>query len=321
MIKMTTEVIIPVYNPGKTFGLLLRKLFEQSVVPDAVRIINTNTKKCSVKDIEKIVNEAIDKSRFYSDIKISIDGISKSSFNHGGTRDKGIRQSDADIVIFMTQDAIPGDKFVIKELLESFEDTDVAVAYARQLPRESSGTAQSYINLFNYPKNSCKKTKEDIERLGVKAYFCSDVCAAYRKDIYISIGGFEKNIIFGEDTVYAAKAIEAGYAVYYAADAQVIHSHKYSCMQQFRRNFDIAVMHTDYPEYFKKVSSEKEGAKLVKNTFLFLTGRRAYFEAADFVVQSGFKYAGYLLGKNYKKLSKEAIMYMTSNKDYWKGKV
>lgn len=37
--------------------------------------------------------------------------------------------------------------------------------------------------------------------------------------------------------IYAGRLIQEGYAVAYAADAKVIHSHNYSCMQQFHRNF------------------------------------------------------------------------------------
>lgn len=66
--------------------------------------------------------------------------------------------------------------------------------------------------------------------------------------------------------IYASKVIEAGYAVAYAASAQVIHSHNYTGRQQFRRNFDLAVSQADHPEVFKKYPSEGEGMRLVKRT-------------------------------------------------------
>ena len=36
-----------------------------------------------------------------------------------------------------------------------------------------------------------------------KTYFCSNVCAAYKKSIYEEIGGFVKKAIFNEDMIYA----------------------------------------------------------------------------------------------------------------------
>ena len=62
------------------------------------------------------------------------------------------------------------------------------------------------------------------------------------------------------------QADPGGYAVAYAADAKVIHSHNYSCMQQFHRNFDLGVSQAEHPEVFEGIKSESEGIKLVKQT-------------------------------------------------------
>ena len=91
------------------------------------------------------------------------------------------------------------------------------------------------------------KGKEDEDELGIKTYFCSNVCAAYRRDIYLKLGGFTKKTIFNEDMIFAGHAVEAGYQIAYAADAQVIHSHNYTAMQQLHRNFDLGVSQADHP--------------------------------------------------------------------------
>lgn len=101
-------------------------------------------------------------------------------------------------------------------------------------------------------------------RLGIKTYFCSNVCAAYKRDIFEQLGGFVNHTIFNEDMIYAAGVIQAGYAIAYAADAKVIHSHNYSGWQQFTRNFDLGVSHVQYPAVFDGVPPEGEGMKLVK---------------------------------------------------------
>lgn len=77
------------------------------------------------------------------------------------------------------------------------------------------------------------------------------MCAAYRQDIYEELGGFVKHTIFNEDMIYAAKAVEAGYAIAYAADARVVHSHNYTNGQQFHRNFDLG-----YPRQNIRKSSQ-----------------------------------------------------------------
>ena len=78
--------------------------------------------------------------------------------------------------------------------------------------------------------------------------------------------GFTGRTIFNEDMIYAAGAIQAGYGVAYVPEARVIHSHNLSPMQQFRRNFDMAVSQAEHPEIFAEIRSESEGIRLVKQT-------------------------------------------------------
>ena len=84
------------------------------------------------------------------------------------------------------------------------------------------------------------------------------------------LADLSKKAIFNEDMVYAGHAVTAGYCIAYAAEAKVRHSHNYTCMQQFHRNFDLGVSQADHPEVFEVVSSEHEGAKLIKSTIRHL---------------------------------------------------
>ena len=129
---------------------------------------------------------------------------------------------------------------------------------------------EKYTRKFNYPENSRIKSKEDLQEMGIKTFFCSNVCAAYKRNIYEKAGGFCKKTIFNEDMILAGHMINAGYKVAYVAEARVIHSHNYTGMQQFHRNFDLAVSQTAHPEIFEQVSSEAEGMRLVKNTMGYL---------------------------------------------------
>ena len=163
--------------------------------------------------------------------------LSKREFDHGRTRNQGVKLSDAEVFVMMTQDAIPADEFLVERLLEGLRGEKAAVAYARQLPGKDSSEAERYTRQFNYPEESRLKTKADLSELGIKTFFCSNVCAAYKRDIFDELGGFVNRAIFNEDMLYAAKAVEAGFGIAYAAQAKVYHSHNYTYRQQFRRNF------------------------------------------------------------------------------------
>ena len=231
----------------------------------------------------------------------------------------GASISHADIVLYMTQDAVPADEHLIEKFANVFEmHPELGIAYGRQLPREDCNIIERYTRRFNYPEKSRIKSKVDLPQLGIKTFFCSDVCAAYRRNYLLSAGGFEDPTIFNEDMIFAGKRILAGDKVAYVAEAKVIHSHNYTGSQQFHRNFDLAVSQAQHPEVFEGVPSEGEGIRMVKATAKYLIRSGQPLKIWNLVYQSGCKYIGYFLGKRYEKLPKWVVLKCTSSIKYWK---
>ena len=306
MENKTVDVIIPAYHPGKEFATLIKRLEKQSVPIHRIIVMNTEESMRN-KEWEKL-----------SDV-MEIHHLAKSEFDHGGTRAQAAELSDADVMIFMTQDAMPADRELLAELLKALEqDENIAAAYARQLPNAECSFVERYTRAFNYPDRSIVKTKKDMDQYGIKTFFCSNVCAAYKKDIYQKQGGFVRRTIFNEDMIYAGGLIQAGYGIAYAAEAKVIHSHNYNCMQQFHRNFDLGVSQAEHPEIFEGVPSEGEGMRLVKKTLSHLVRSEKIWLIPGFVMQCAGKYAGYLAGKNFRRLPKKFVLWCTMSPNYWK---
>ena len=94
--------------------------------------------------------------------------------------------SQADVLIFMTQDALPADRDLLRNLVRSFDQDGVAAfRYARQLPAEDCRLIERYARSFNYPPESRVNWRAIFPRWGIKTYFCSNVCAAYKREIYL----------------------------------------------------------------------------------------------------------------------------------------
>lgn len=299
------DIIIPTYRPDEKVTMLIQRLLKQSCPIHEIHIVDTET-------------GVFPKEIYGLSDKIRVTSVTKEEFDHGGTRGDAAEESESEIIVFMTQDAMPLDTRLLENLIRPFEDDKVAVSYARQVADNSCGEIEKYTRIFNYPKESNVRTKLDIETLGIKAFFCSDVCAAYRKSTYQEVGGFVKKTIFNEDSIMAATLLNAGYKVAYAADARVLHCHNYNCAQQFKRNFDLAVSQADHPEIFADIKSESEGIRLVKKTAVHLLKIGKPWLIVSLIVKSGFKYLGYLFGKKYRKLPKWFILKCTSNVNYWK---
>lgn len=300
--------LVPTYRPDKKFSRLLQMLGRQTYPVKQLIIMNTE---------KSLWNEG-----GYDGIPgLEVHHVTKAEFDHGGTRRLGMRYVHADVCICMTQDAVPADEYLVERLVEALSqklDDPVAVAYARQLPDKDCRVIERYTREFNYPAKSLVKTKADLPRLGIKTYFCSNVCAAYNMDIYHRMDGFVPKTIFNEDMLYAADVIDAGYGIAYAAEARVIHSHNYSGIQQLRRNFDLAVSQAEHPEVFQGLKSEGEGIRMVKQTARYLCNQKRWYLLPELALQSACKYGGYLLGKHYKRLPGRLIRRLTMNQTYWR---
>ena len=157
----------------------------------------------------------------------------------------------------------------------------------------------------------------DLKKMGIKTFFCSDVCAMWRRDIYFALGGFEYPAIFNEDMVLAGKMIEQGWKIVYAADAAVWHSHRYSPIRQLRRNFDLGVSQAQHAELFGRYPSEGEGIRMVKQCAGHLVRSGHVNELPALIADSACKYLGYRLGKQYRHLPKRVILRLTDNPSYW----
>ncbi len=304
-------VLIPTWKPDERFEELLRRLSLQSLAPKRVLILNTVE---SEKDDQ--LSELIDTWQDRFEV-LSVFHVEKKDFDHGGTRHLGFSFADTPLVLCMTQDAMPKDRYLISKLARAFDDPKVGAAYGRQLANPRGKAAERYTRQFNYPDRSMVKSKEDLPRLGIKTFFCSDVCAMWRRDVYFELGGFERHTIFNEDMILAGRMIEAGWKIAYVAKACVWHSHSYSPLKQLKRNFDLGVSQADHPEIFARYPSEGEGVKLVKQCagYLIKSGHGA--EIPDLILDSACKYIGYRLGKSYRRLPGSVVRKLTDNRTYW----
>ena len=312
MMEKTVGVVIPVFCPGPLFHELLRRLARQTHIPEEVVIINTIPEPQGCGTAQRTEAAEIAEEFRTSFPALTVLEVRQKDFGHGKTRNLGIGHTDTELVLCMTQDAR-----LVERLMHAFDDPAVAAAYARQLPGKKSSVLEAEARTFNYPPSSVITSAADLDRLGIKTFFCSDVCAMWRRSAYDQAGGFERDVIFNEDMILAGKMIQNGGRIAYCADAQVYHAHHYSGIRQLHRNFDLGVSQADYPEIFNMASSSREGLRFVRQTTSDLIRSGRGYLVPQLLWQSGCKYAGYQLGKKYRKLPDRLVRILTDSPAYW----
>jgi len=245
--------------------------------------------------------------------------IPRTEFDHGATRDQALhRLADCEIVVFLTQDALPATPDAIDRLVEVFRDPAVGAAYGRQLPHVDATPLAAHARLFNYPPRSHRVTPADMKQRGIKAAFLSNSFAAYRRSALLEAGGFPHDTILGEDMVAGARLLKAGWQLAYCAEACVHHSHNYSWGQEFRRYFDIGVMHSREAWILVMTGrAEGEGRRFVVSELRYLA-RRTPWAIPGALVRNALKYLGYRLGRGERRLPLPLKRRLSMHRGYWR---
>ena len=226
---MLISIIIPTFNAENYLPKLLKNLKNQTVSFELIIIDSSST------------DNTVTIAKDYTD-KIII--IPQIEFDHGGTRTKAAKVATGDIIVFLTQDALPYNDQSIERILEPFNDSKVGAAYGKQLAYDETSLFGKHLREFNYTDTSYIRTLDDKEKYGIKTAFLSDSFAAYRRTALEKVSWFKDGLIVGEDSYAGAKILLQNYALAYCANAKVYHSHSYSIIEEFKRYFDIGVFHT-----------------------------------------------------------------------------
>jgi len=300
---MNISIIIPTFNAEKYLPDLLEKLNNQTVSFELI-IIDSSSTDTSVSIAKQYTNNIII--------------IPQIEFDHGGTRTKAAKVASGEIIVFLTQDALPYDNQSIEKILEPFKDEKIGAAYGKQLAYEETSLFGKHLREFNYTNTSYIRILDDKEKYGIKTTFLSDSFAAYRRSALEKVNWFKDGLIVGEDNYAGAKILLENYALAYCSGAKVYHSHSYTIIDEFKRYFDIGVFHKRENWILKTFGkAEGEGGKYVKSEFNYLLKYHAYHRIPEFFIRNGMKYLGYKLGQKHESLPLKLVKKLSLHRSWW----
>jgi len=301
--QQQTVLIVPTLNAGPLWCEWLDAFERQTVQPELL-IVDSGSRDDTVEQAER---------RGFRVVRIN-----KAQFNHGGTRQWAMSLvPSADVVMFMTQDAVLATSDAIARLLAVFDDLNIAAAYGRQLPRPGAGVIETHARLFNYGQVDYVVGPEDIARLGIKAAFFSNSFAAYRRSALNAVGGFPEHLILGEDTVVAGRLLLTGHRLAYCSKATVFHSHAYSAGQEFARYFDVGVLHGRERWMLERLGvPEGEGTRFLRSEMEYVMRQKPIL-LFDVLRRTACKYAGYRLGRMEQMLPIWLKRHIGMHKEFW----
>ena len=306
---MNIAIVIPVFRPDGRLKMCIERLLRQSVMPDRI-LLNVLYENPVDREIPEV----------YMDERIEVRYTPKEEYDRAGSRDMILRELDSDIVIFMVQTAIPQNRYLIEKLTEPFKEERTAVVYGRHMTDDECSPIECCVRQFNYPPKGMIKSLEDAGKLGIRTFFNSNVCAAYRRRAYLETEGFGKRMIAGEDMLVARRLLEKGWQAVYAPEAEVIYYRNDDLHGLWKRNFDIGVAHAEHPEMIENTKPGKEGVRLVRVTSALLRQNHMEEYLGEVLTRSIVRYLAYQLGRNYERLPEGVVRKCSANKEYWERK-
>ena len=225
------SIFIPTRNGRKDLERLLPVLFGQQVAfPFEVVCIDSSSTDGTW---ELLGNYPISRKR-----------IAAADFSHGGTRNDGVAMSKGEVVVLLTQDALPIGNNWLSRLISNYEDSTAAGVYCRQVPRPDgtllpkidarlmlAGRAERFENrLSEHPEYF--KLPPDEGRV-----LCNfdNICSSLRRSVWERIPFAP--LQFAEDLEWGKRVFEANYTIVYDPEVQVMHSHDRSFAYEFKRSF------------------------------------------------------------------------------------
>ncbi len=175
-------------------------------------------------------------------VPFAYERIEQVEFDHGDTRNLLAARSRGDLLVYLTQDAIPKGTDWLARLAANFDDERVGAAYCRNVPRPDARLLTKIFSANDLGYQAGRR-EERLPDAGTYArmnaherrvlYNFNDVASAVRRELW-ERHPFPRTW-FGEDLLQARAFLEAGYTVVYDDEAVVEHSHDYDPAETYKR--------------------------------------------------------------------------------------
>ena len=233
MIPPLISIIVPVYNGEKTITACVESIIDQEFSKEEYEIIVVDNK--STDKTREIVE------KFH--IKLVSEDEIQSSY---AARNLGVTIAKGEIILFIDADCI-AKKDWISKIIEGFNDPEVGAIGGEIDDAQPSTLVERFLSDI-HPLKNCMKFE------GVFLPILITANAAFRKNLFIRLGGFKQNLYTIADIDLSWRLLlETKYKINYVPDAIVFHKHRTTLKgmykQQYRSGLGIILLDAMYKRF------------------------------------------------------------------------
>jgi rhamnosyltransferase len=283
--KLRSSILILSKNDAANVELCLEKIFGQKGArPFEVIVVDSGSTDDTVAIARKF--------------PVRVEQIRPGAFHHARTRNYAASLATGEILVVLSQDAIPSSDGWLRAIIGNFSDATVGAVYGRQLAKPgATGERQDVLGSLYGEQRMVKDPA--CSRRDYRFYHFSDANAAIRRSVWQATR-FPEDLKVFEDLGIAKRILDRGWKIVYEPAAGVYHSHQHTTLGLFKRYFDIGYT-------FRQLGIWNEGTKasLLKDAWRLARRKVARFDrnrngrkARASLSQDLAKSAGMLLGLN-----------------------
>ncbi len=312
MNKITKEVSIIILskNEEENIGICLDNIFKQNYDKEfEVILIDSSTDKT-----REMATKTAEKHN--SKYRLRILDTPAEKFNHGKVRNIGIRESKGKYIIFLSADAYPENDNWLKNLINNFNNSNIAGVFGKQIPKPDATPLEQFFLSEMYPNKRLIKTNE--ENKNVFDVLFSFVNCAIKRDALNEYPLSEEGGI-ADDFIWALSVLPE-YDLVYDHNSGVYHTHNYTLKAVFQRFFDLGSsfksVYSDNKDYSLVYLIKKGGCSFIMEMkFLYNMGYVKYIPYA--LIYDTMRFLGMAAGKNHEYLPLSLKRRFAGFKSYW----
>jgi O-antigen biosynthesis protein len=235
------SVVIPTWNAGGEFSLLLRKLKAQKGI-----------RECEIIIVDS--GSSDDTLRIAREEGVEIVEISLANFDHAYSRNKGAERANGDYVLFTVQDALPLTDQWLWEMASALEQNDIAAVSCAEYPRADCDLFYrlliwNHYKTLNLDKDRFMAWDEScFSHMGLRSNGqISNIAALIRRDVFDK---YKFKTKYAEDIDLGIRLIRDGHKIGFLYSTRVLHSHNRPAYYFLKRAYvDARFLVEVFPDY------------------------------------------------------------------------
>jgi len=208
---MNCSIIIRAYNEQEHLGRLLHGIKKQTIHDTEIILVDSGSTDMTVNIAKEFGARIV--------------YIHPSEFTFGRSLNLGMRAATRDLVVIASAHVYPLYPDWLECLLLPFSDSKIALTYGKQRAPKTAYFSEKQVYYQWY---------SDSSQINQPHPFCNNANAAVRRDLWLQ-HLYDETLTGLEDLAWAKWATEAGYAITYVAEAEIVHIHNESSTGIFNR--------------------------------------------------------------------------------------